>query len=436
MIGPRTRVLDDPLAELESAWARSDALFEFLGRERLHSRPIGLRHPCLFYLGHLPAFAWNQLGRGVLGRAAVDPHLDVLFERGIDPEDEAEAEAQSIGHWPEVEDVLVYRDRVRTRIRDAVGALSACKGDPLAVGSRVLWLIIEHERMHHETLLYMFQELPEHPWPGGLSDGPGRSSRPVPVGGGPVTLGADFAAIRFGWDNEFPEALEQVADFWIDDLPVRNLDLLPFVEESWAQDRWWRAQDRDWRGEGPATWRRTRQGWEVRALGQWVPLHRAQGWPAQVSYAAARAFCGWSGARLPTEAELHRAAFTTPDGGTRIYPWGSEHPTEAHGNFDFSHGGPVPTGSHPAGASAWGVQELVGNGWEWTDTVFAPREGFEAWVRTYPGYSADFFDGAHRVVFGASWATDRIFLRRSFRNWYQERYPYVFSSFRRVWQDR
>ena len=75
----------------------------------------------------------------------------------------------------------------------------------------------------------------------------------------------------------------------------------------------------------------------------------------------------------------------------------------------------------------------MGNGWEWTDTVFAPRPGFQPWARTYPGYSADFFDGAHRVVFGASWATDRIFLRRSFRNWYQEHYPYVFSSFRRAW---
>ena len=36
------------------------------------------------------------------------------------------------------------------------------------------------------------------------------------------------------------------------------------------------------------------------------------------------------------------------------------------------------------------------------------------------------------VVFGGSWATDRALLRRSFRNWYQPRYPHVFSSFRTV----
>jgi formylglycine-generating enzyme required for sulfatase activity len=72
----------------------------------------------------------------------------------------------------------------------------------------------------------------------------------------------------------------------------------------------------------------------------------------------------------------------------------------------------------------------VGNGWEWTQTPFAPLPGFTAWARTYPGYSADFFDGEHDVVFGASWATDAKLARSSFRNWYRRDYPYVFGSFR------
>jgi formylglycine-generating enzyme required for sulfatase activity len=50
----------------------------------------------------------------------------------------------------------------------------------------------------------------------------------------------------------------------------------------------------------------------------------------------------------------------------------------------------------------------------------------------YPGYSADFFDGRHYVVLGGSWATDRRLLRRSFRNWFQPHYPYVFATFRCV----
>ena len=53
--------------------------------------------------------------------------------------------------------------------------------------------------------------------------------------------------------------------------------------------------------------------------------------------------------------------------------------------------------------------------------------------RDYAGYSADFFDGKHYVLKGASWATDEVFLRRSFRNWFQPHYPYVFSKFRCVY---
>ena len=78
------------------------------------------------------------------------------------------------------------------------------------------------------------------------------------------------------------------------------------------------------------------------------------------------------------------------------------------------------------------MHELVGNGWEWTDTPFGPLPGFTAWMPNYPGYSADFFDGHHRVVFGGAWPTARGLLRPSFRNWYQVHYPWVFAGFRLV----
>jgi formylglycine-generating enzyme required for sulfatase activity len=91
----------------------------------------------------------------------------------------------------------------------------------------------------------------------------------------------------------------------------------------------------------------------------------------------------------------------------------------------------VPAGSHPASRSAWGVDDLVGNGWEWTRTTFAPFEGFEP-MPSYPEYSADFFDGEHFVMKGASPATARELLRPTFRNWFRARYPYVYATFRCV----
>ena len=105
---------------------------------------------------------------------------------------------------------------------------------------------------------------------------------------------------------------------------------------------------------------------------------------------------------------------------------------QQHGNFDFAAWSPVPVGSLPEGRSRWGVAELVGNGWELTDTPFAPLPGFTPYIRSYPDYSADFFDGKHFVLKGASWATARDLVRPSFRNWYQAHYPYVFAKFRCV----
>jgi formylglycine-generating enzyme required for sulfatase activity len=48
----------------------------------------------------------------------------------------------------------------------------------------------------------------------------------------------------------------------------------------------------------------------------------------------------------------------------------------------------------------------------------------------YPEYSADFFDGDHYVMKGASPATALELLRPSFRNWFRPQYPYVYATFR------
>jgi formylglycine-generating enzyme required for sulfatase activity len=163
-----------------------------------------------------------------------------------------------------------------------------------------------------------------------------------------------------------------------------------------------------------------------------LALEQVASWPVYVSLAEARAFAAWRGKRLPTEAEFHRAAYYGPDGRESKFPWGNDAPTPRHGNFNFTAWAPHPAGSHPAGASRWGVLGLCGNGWELTDTSFAPLPGFTPYMSKYPDYSSDFFDGKHFILKGASWATDMALLRPSFRNWYQAHYPYVFAKFRCV----
>jgi len=75
---------------------------------------------------------------------------------------------------------------------------------------------------------------------------------------------------------------------------------------------------------------------------------------------------------------------------------------------------------------------MIGNGWEWTSTPLAPLPGFHELV-SYKPYSSDFFDGEHYIIKGASPVTSRDPVRRSFRNWYRGNYPYMFATFRWVY---
>jgi ergothioneine biosynthesis protein EgtB len=431
----------DLVGRLEAAWERSDLIFGLLAPDAWLQRPIALRQPFIFYLGHLPAFAWNQVWRGVLGRPSFNAEYDRLFERGIDPVGD-DFRPASVA-WPAEREVLAYRDRVRDALRASFDDVRALAGeDVLADRGRIWQIAIEHELMHHETLLYMIAQLDARytrkpAWLPPLVTRGAAAPGSVRIPGGTVTLGASFDGIPFGWDNEFPAHQVEVAPFGMDTTPVRNREFLEFLEaggygrrDVWT-DAGWAWKERAGIGH-PHNWTRDGRGWLVRTLFEAAPLAAAADWPVQVSWAEARAYARWKNLDLPTEAEFHRAAYGAPGGAARAHPWGDAAPRPEHGGFDFARWAPTPAGSHPAGASAWGVHELAGNGWEWTSSVFAPYPGFTAWARTYPGYSADFFDGTHYVMLGASWATDRALLRRSFRNWFQPHYPYVFAKFRCV----
>jgi ergothioneine biosynthesis protein EgtB len=418
---------------------RSRSLFDLLVNDAYYSQPIALRHPIVFYDGHLPAFSFNTLVKKALGGPSIDPSLETLFARGIDPSDVGEG-AERPAAWPERAAVRAFSEEAD---RQVIAALESADlerpGHPLLDRAEAVFAILEHEAMHQETLLYMWQRLPVElkRWPCGYA--PTVSDREpdhewVAVEPGRVTLGVDRGATTFGWDNEHPACAADVSAFDIERHDVSNGRYLEFVEAGgYREERWWRPDDwrwlRDERVEHPAFWEQRDGAWFWRGMFELIPLPLA--WPVYVSHAEAYAYARWRGVRLPTEAEFQQAAYGSPDQALRRHPWGNAAPTPAHGVFDFSSWDPEPVGSHPAGRSAWGADDLVGNGWKWTSTTFAPFPGFQA-MASYPEYSADFFDGEHFVMKGASPATARELLRPTFRNWFRARYPYVYATFRCV----
>ena len=115
---------------------RTRALFDLVSDDAYYDRPIDLRHPIVFYEGHLPAFSFNTLVKRALGGASIDPALERLFARGIDPSDDSNLRptpnATDHGAWP---DRAVVRQFVAEADRRVWDALVSCEldrpGDPL-----------------------------------------------------------------------------------------------------------------------------------------------------------------------------------------------------------------------------------------------------------------------------------------------------------------
>jgi len=423
--------------------ARTPQTFSLVADEAYYTRPIALRNPIVFYEGHLPAFSFNTLVKKGLGRPSIDARLEDLFARGIDPHEsvhDPRARGNEADLWPRREQVKAFVEEADRQVRDAIlHADIERPGHPLLDRAEAVFSIIEHEATHLETLMYMWHRLPleQKRRPDGYAprvDGPPPKHAWVDVPAGRAELGINRGTVPFAWDNEMPAYAEDVAAFSMYRHNVTNADYLDFVEAGgYAEARWWQPEDWEWvRDESirhPIFWETHDGRWFWRGMFDRVPL--PEFWPVWVSHAEASAYARWKGLRLPTEAEYQRAAYGAPDGEPRRYPWGHEPPDASRGVFDFSSWDPEPAGTHPRGASAWGVQDLVGNGWEWTSTEFAPFPGFTV-LPSYPEYSADFFDGEHYVMKGASPVTVRELVRPSFRNWFRGRYPYVYAGFRCV----
>jgi ergothioneine biosynthesis protein EgtB len=408
------------LSRLIEARVETDALFRMVRPEAMYDRPIPERHRIVFYAGHLEAFDWNLLS-GACVAASFRPDLDRLFAFGIDPVGGG-LPADRPRDWPRLQDVDDYRNRVRQALD---GTLETAPLPDAGEGSfgHLLNIAIEHRLMHAETLAYMFHQMPFERKKAVVAqrviDGGPCTPGSVRVPAGHTTLGLRRDSQSFGWDNEFEAHTVDVPEFTIDRYKVTNGQFLQFLEDGGYSDRaLWAPADWEWKTawgiSHPVFWVRRGDKWAYRSMFDEIPLPSE--WPVFTSHAEASAYARWANMALPTEAQWHRAAYGTGGVDERQYP--------RSGAWD-----PAPVNARSLGGSAFGVEGLIANGWEWTSTEFAPFPGFRPFA-CYPGYSANFFDGKHYVLKGGSVRTASCMLRRSFRNWFQPHYQYVYAGFR------
>jgi len=425
-------------AELAASRERSLTLLGPLDEVDLTRQVSPLMSPLVWDLAHIGNYEELWLLRAVAGREPMRPEIDRLYDAFEHPRSERPT-LPVLGP----REARAYLSSVRGQVLDVLERTSfdgtggpASGQAPLVREGFVFGMVVQHEHMHAETMLATLQlrggprTLPP--------DAPVPSGRPVPphddvlVPGGRSVQGT--STDPWALDNERPAHEVSLSSFRIDRVPVTSRMHAAFVAAGgytdprlWTPAGWQHLQvsgrraPMTWQSDGAGGWTCTRFG-QVEPVDLDAPVEH-------VCWFEADAYARWAGRRLPTEAEWEKACGWDPVAGRlRRYPWGDADPTPERANLGQRTTRPAPVGAYPAGASAYGVEQLVGDVWEWTSSGFDPWPGTQAFP--YPEYSEVFYGGDFRVLRGGSWATHPTAVRTTFRNWDLPVRRQIFSGFR------
>ena len=414
---------------MADARQRTLTLIDGLDRDQLMGPMLPIVNPLLWEIGHTAYFYEYRILRRHLGLEPVFDTVDSLYDSiTIDHDD----------RWslplPDPDATLAYMEEVQRLVREQVE-----NGGPDPRRDYLLEYAIYHEDTHTEAFTYTRQTL-EYPAPAigavAREQLQGRLDGDVETPGGVFQLGASPGG-GFVFDNEKWAHPVTVEPFAIARAAVSNAEYAAFVEAGGYRDqRYWDEQGLSrLRQSGlacPRYWREGDDGWEMCRFDGWEPL------PADVAvvhvcWHEAQAWCRWAGRRLPSELEWEVAAAGQPDGRgglspeKRRYPWGDAAPATHLANLDGRALGTIAVGALPAGDSAFGCRQMIGNAWEWTEDGFGPYPGFTPDM--YQDYSQPLF-GHTRVLRGGAWTTRGRMIRNTWRTYYGLERNDVFAGFR------
>jgi iron(II)-dependent oxidoreductase len=418
------------------ARARTCDLVVDLSDEQMIGPHLPTINPLVWEIGHAAWFQENWVLRHMAGLPRVHAQVDTLYDSiAIDHDIRWDLPLLSR------EEIMNYLDAVRDRVCDVLAQQELT--DELIYFVK---LSVFHEDMHTEAFTYTRQTL-EYPAPH-FRDGVARSDNldqaatdlridelgDAEFPGGVFSMGSKPDE-RFVFDNEKWAHDVEIEPFAISKTAVTQRQFAELVEdggyqrrELWCDEGWqWRERAN---ADRPVFWRQETNGrWLRRNFNRWVTLEPDRAM-MHVNWFEAQAYCRWANRRLPTEAEWEAAAVaaSSPDGSVKQrYPWGDNAPVDDQANLDWRGMGAVDVHCHPAGDSAIGCRQMLGNVWEWTDTTLQPYPGFS--VDPYKEYSTTSF-GECKVLRGGCWTTRSRLIRAAYRNYYRPNRRDIWAGFR------
>src|SRR3954447_13383698 len=413
---------------LEAARARTIQLTD-IDEVELTTQHSPLMSPLVWDLAHIGQQEDLWLLRA--GNAAAQGLLECRIEQLYDAFEHPRATRIDLPLLTPAESRRFISD-VRGRVFDGLDRLD----DPTPHQLFPYAMVEQHEQQHIETMLATHQLRVGEPLLGPGAALP--AGRVVPadsmlVPGGPFTLGVDGETEPWSLDNERPAHTVDLPAFRIARVPVSNGEWQAFIDAGgYDQPQWW--SERGWRHrieaglERPLFWATDGSRRRFGLVEEIPPDEPVQ----HVCFFEAEAYAAWAGARLPTEQEWEKACAWAPVAGRRRrWPWGDSEWTPSLANLGGAALRPAPVGAYAKGASAYGVEQLIGEVWEWTSSGLEPWPGFETML--YADYSKPFFRGDFKVLRGGSWAVAGASIRPSFRNWDLPIRRQIFTGLRLAW---
>lgn len=362
--------------------------------------------PIGWHLGHIAYTEALWLLQQSAGQPPIFPEYHRLFAADGLPKSQR-------GQLPSRSELLDYLEIVRTQ------TLAYLEIAPLETQERLWRWLIQHESQHCETVAFILA-LIQHPTTTKRLP-PLSTPDPTPemvfIPDGEFIMGLDTIDAL---DNERAAHPVVLDSYWIDRYPVTCGQYRAFLTaDGYHNPVWW----------SEAGW----QWLQAHAIDRPLYWHDDPAWDSHpvcgVSWYEADAYARFVGKRLPTEAEWEKAAgWDRQRQQAHLYPWGDTWPDPLVCNHQFHHGTTTPVTAFPEGQSSFGCEDMLGNVWEWTNSWFEGYPGFTSYP--YRGYSQAYFDRAHRVLKGGSWATNTWAMRCSFRNWYHPHVRQILAGFR------